>query len=133
MNRLIAPGLAMLAGVAIGAFAVQGLHAQAKPPIYYVAEIDVTNPEAYAKEYASQAQTMIKAAGGRFLAIGGSGATAAKVEGFDGDPPKRLVVLAWDSMDKIQAWRADPKFQELRKIGDQYAKFRSFAVEGLPQ
>jgi uncharacterized protein (DUF1330 family) len=123
----------MLAGVAIGAFAVQGLHAQAKPPIYYVSEIDVTNPDAYAKEFATQAQAMIKAAGGRFLAVGGSTATGAQVVGFDGDPPKRVVVQVWDSMDKIQAWRADPKYQELRKIGDQYAKFRTFAVEGLPQ
>ena len=35
--------VAMLAGVALGALAVQGLHAQAKPPVYYIAEIDVTN------------------------------------------------------------------------------------------
>jgi hypothetical protein len=34
---------AMLAGVALGALAVQGLHAQAKPPLYSVAEIDISN------------------------------------------------------------------------------------------
>jgi hypothetical protein len=44
--------LSILAGAALGAAAVQGLHAQAKPPIYYVAEIDVTNPDAYGTEYA---------------------------------------------------------------------------------
>ena len=38
--------LAMLAGAAIGATAVNGLHAQAKAPLYLVSEIDVTNPEA---------------------------------------------------------------------------------------
>ena len=64
--------VAVTAGVAIGALAVQGLHAQAKPRVYFVAEIDVTNPDAYAKEYAPKAQAIIKAAGGRFLAIGGS-------------------------------------------------------------
>ena len=37
---------AMLAGVALGALAVQGLHAQAKPPLYSVAEIDVSNLDA---------------------------------------------------------------------------------------
>jgi uncharacterized protein (DUF1330 family) len=63
---------AMLAGVALGALAVRGLHAQAKPPVYLVAEIDVTNPEAYAKEYASLGQPMIKSAGGWFLAAGGA-------------------------------------------------------------
>jgi len=123
---------AMLAGAAIGAAAVNGLHAQAKAPLYVVSELDVTNPEAYGKEYAPKAQALIKAAGGRLVAIGGA-ASGAKVIAFDGDAPKRAVVQVWDSMEKIQAWRANPEYIELRKIGDKYAKFRSFAVEGVPQ
>jgi hypothetical protein len=35
--------LAMFAGVGLGAAAVQGLHAQAKPPVYSVAEIDIAD------------------------------------------------------------------------------------------
>ena len=120
------------AGFGLGALAVEGLHAQAKPPVYYIAEIDVTNPDAYAKEYAPKAQAIIKASGGRFLAIGGA-AAGTKVTAFDGEAPKRVVVQVWDSMEKIQAWRANPEYQELRKTGDKYAKFRSFAVEGLPE
>jgi hypothetical protein len=42
----------MLAGGAIGAAAVNGLYAQAKAPLYVVSELDVTNPDAYGKEYA---------------------------------------------------------------------------------
>ena len=38
--------LAMLTGIALGAVAVQGLHAQSKPTVYLITEIDVTNPEA---------------------------------------------------------------------------------------
>ena len=125
--------VAVTAGVAIGALAVQGLHAQTKPPVYFVAEIDVTNPDAYAKEYAPKAQAIIKAAGGRFLAIGGSAATTGTVTAFDGDPPKRVVVQVWDSMEKIRAWRANPEYVELRKVGEKYAKFRSFAVDGLQE
>jgi hypothetical protein len=53
--------VAVLAGMAIGAVAVQGLHAQAKPPLYYIAEIDVTNADAYLKEYAPKAQATIEA------------------------------------------------------------------------
>ena len=41
MKQLLAPGLALLGGVAIGAFAVRGLHAQATPPPYVITEIDV--------------------------------------------------------------------------------------------
>jgi uncharacterized protein (DUF1330 family) len=134
MNQRIALALALLAGIGIGATAIQGLHAQAKPPVYYISEIDVTNPDAYGKEYAPQAQAMIKAAGGRFVAIGGTaGNGATMVTAFDGDAPKRVTVQVWDSTEKIRAWRADPNYQALRKTGDKYAKFRSYSVEGLPQ
>ena len=50
----------MVAGAALGGAAIQGLHAQAKPPVYYVAEIDVTNPDAYAKEYAPKMEAAVK-------------------------------------------------------------------------
>ena len=50
--------LALLAGVGIAAVAVQTLHAQATPPIYYIAEVEVTNLEAYTKEYAPKAQAL---------------------------------------------------------------------------
>jgi uncharacterized protein (DUF1330 family) len=126
--------LSMIAGAALGAAAVQGLHAQAKPPIYYVAEIDVTNPDAYGKEYASKMQALIKSHGGRPLAIGGTaGAGAKALTAFDGAAPQRAVVQVWDSIEKIQAWRNDPQFKELRQIGEKYAKFRAFAIEGVAQ
>jgi uncharacterized protein (DUF1330 family) len=124
-------GLAMLAGVAVGALAVQGLHAQAKPPVYYVAEIDVSNPEAY-KDYAPKAQAIIKAAGGRTLAVGG--VAGAKITTFEGEAPKgRVVVQVWDSIEKIQAWRDSAAFKDVRKTAEAIAKFRGYAIEGLPQ
>ena len=46
--------------------------------VYLVTEIDVTNPEAYGKEFAPKAQATIKAAGGRLVAIGGAGGAGAK-------------------------------------------------------
>ena len=44
-----------------------------------------------------------------------------------------VVVQVWDSMEKIQAWRAKPEYKELRKVGEKYAKFRAFSVDGVPQ
>jgi uncharacterized protein (DUF1330 family) len=125
--------LAMLAGVALGALAVQGLHAQAKPPVYVVAEITVTDPDAYAKEYAPKIREVIKAHGGRLVAIGGTGGMAGKVTAIEGDAPQRAAVQVWDSMEKVEAYRNDPKFKELRAIGTKYAKFRTFVIEGLAQ
>src|SRR6476619_4396344 len=101
--------LAMLAGFGLGAVAVQGLHAQAKPPIYYITEIDVSDVEGYTKDYAPKAQAIIRASGGRILA-GGQNVTT-----IEGEPPKRRVALnVWDSMEKIQAWRNSAEFKENR-------------------
>jgi len=134
MDRILAPALCTLAGIAIGALAVQGLHAQAKPPVYFVAEITVTNPQAYGKEYAPKAQASIKAAGGKIIALGGAGGAGAQsVTAFDGAPPKRVAIQVWDSMEKLKAWYNSADYQQARKIGKKYATFRSFAVEGLPQ
>jgi uncharacterized protein (DUF1330 family) len=123
--------LAMLAGTAIGAAAVTGLHAQAKPPVYLVTEIDVTNPEAYGTEFAPKAQATIKAAGGRFVVIGGTGGVGAKpITAMAGTPPKRLTIQAWDSMDALNAWYKGADYQAALKIGEKYATFRRFAIEG---
>ena len=120
--------LAIVAGFGLGAVAIESLHAQAKPPVYYIAEIDVTNQEGYVKEYVPKVQATIKASGGRILAAGG------KVTPIEGAPPKpRVVVQMWDSVEKIQAWRNSKEYKENRKIGDKYAKFRSYAVEGVSQ
>ncbi len=119
-------GLSMLAGVALGAIAVQGLHAQAKPPAYVIAENDVSNPAAYLKEFVPLAGKAITAAGAKFLARGG------KTVGIDGAPPSsRVIVFEFESMEKAQAAFASPAYREARKIGDKYAKFHIWAVEGL--
>ena len=80
MKRSFTVGLAMVAGAALGAAAVEGLHAQAKPPVYQIVEIDVLNQDAYVNDYAPKAQAAIKAAGGKFLAAGGKTTT------IEGDP-----------------------------------------------
>ena len=47
-------GLALLAGFALGASAVQKLHAQSKPPTYYITEIEVTDLDASFRSFAVQ-------------------------------------------------------------------------------
>jgi heme-degrading monooxygenase HmoA len=36
----------------------------------------------------------------------------------------------WDSMERLQAWFNSPDYRAARKIGDKYAKFRTFAIQG---
>jgi uncharacterized protein (DUF1330 family) len=131
MKQYFGLGLGTLAGIVIGAAAVSGLHAQAKPPVYLVTEIDVTNPEAYGTEFAPKAQATIKAAGGRFVVIGGTAGVGAKpITALAGTPPKRITIQAWDSMDALNAWYKSADYQAALKIGEKYATFRRYAVDG---
>src|ERR1700690_4180213 len=118
--------IALVAGAAIGGAAIQGLHAQAKPPVYSVSEIDVTNVEAYVKEYAPLAQASIKKSGGKILA------GSQKVTSLEGTPPKaRVTIQVWDSLEQAQAWRNSADYKAARKIGENYATFRAYTVEGI--
>ena len=117
---------ALCAGAALGALAVQGLHAQAQRPVYVVAEIDVADVDGYVKEYAPLAQAAIKSGGGRLLAVGQNAMT---VEGAP--PAKRVAIQEWESMDQFKAYRASAALADARKAGEKYAKFRSWAIEGV--
>jgi uncharacterized protein (DUF1330 family) len=128
MKTYVTVSAAMLVGMAIGGFAVQGLNAQAKPPIYYVAEIDTANLDAYMKDYAPLAQASIKAAGGRIVAGG-------QAKAVEGEPPKaaRVVIQVWDNEEQIQKWRSSADYKKAREIGDKLAKFRSYSLAGVAQ
>lgn len=131
MKQYLGVGLGMLAGTFIGAVAVSGLHAQGKAPVYLVTEIDVSNPEAYGKEFAPLAQATIKAAGAKFVIIGGTaGAGAKPITAVAGTAPKRVTVQAWDSLEAIDKWYKSADYQAALKIGEKYATFRRYAVEG---
>jgi uncharacterized protein (DUF1330 family) len=119
-------GLSLAAGAALGAAAVQGLHAQARPPAYVVGEIDVTDPQGFAKEFGPLARkALAEAPGYRALALGG------KVVPIQGDAPKgRVIINVFDNLDAaVQAYNS-PDFKAAKKIGDKYATFRTYAVEG---
>jgi uncharacterized protein (DUF1330 family) len=126
MRTRYAIALAMLAGIAVGAAATQTLHAQAKLPVYVVTEIAVRNIPGYVNEYAPRAQASIKKAGGKILAA------SLNVTQLEGPAPTRVVIQVWDSPEQIAAYAHGPEYDELRKLGERYAKFRSFAVEGFP-
>ncbi len=118
--------LGLAFGFGIGALHV--LHAQTKPSVYYIAEVDVTDLDGYVKEFVPKAATTAEAYGGHTLAAG------QKVTVIEGTPPKnRVVVMRWDSLEQLRAWRDSPQYKQDRKIGDKYAaSVRAFAVEGLP-
>jgi uncharacterized protein (DUF1330 family) len=120
--------IALVAGAAIGGAAIQGLHAQAKPPVYIVSEIDVTNVDAYTKEYVPLARAAIKNSGGKLVGA------SQKVTMLEGAPQNsRVTINVYDSLEQAQASRSAADYKKAREIGDKYAKFRAYVVEGLPQ
>lgn len=128
MKSRVKLALAVVAAFGLGGAVVEGLHAQAKakPPVYVVTEIEITNLDAYVKEYVPKAQATIKKMGGRLVAA------TQNVTSFEGAPPaKRVAIQVWDSVDQYKAFRTENA--EHRKIGDKYAKFRAYAVESVVQ
>jgi uncharacterized protein (DUF1330 family) len=119
--------MATIGGFALGAIAVQALHAQAKPMAYGIAEVTVNDKDAYGKEFLPAVQKTIADAGGKFLAAGG------KTVSLQGTPPApRVVITQWPSLDAADAWWNAAATKDAFKIGEKYASFRNFNVEGLP-
>ena len=126
---MIALGTAL--GFGLGAFSIHTLHAQGKSSVYLITEIDVTNADAYSKEFAPKAQATIKAAGAKFVLIGGTaGAGAKPITAMAGTPPKRITVQQWESMEALNKWYNSKDYQDALKIGQKHATFRRYAVEG---
>jgi uncharacterized protein (DUF1330 family) len=115
--------LAMLAGAVLGGAAIQGLHAQARPPAYQVIEVNVRDPDLY-KQYAEKAMPLQLQYSARFIARGG------KVDTFAGEAPKRAVIAIYDSLEKVQALRDSPEYQALVPLRDKAADYHSFIIEG---
>ena len=56
MKRLVvAIAASTLLSFALGAFTVQRVTAQAKPPVYFVVENEISDVQGYLKEYAARA------------------------------------------------------------------------------
>ena len=117
--------VSVLAGVALGAAGVQALHAQARPPAFVVGEIDVKNAELLDKEYVPDASKAVRDGGGKYLVAGG------KSVSFYGEPPRRIAIMAFDNMEKAEAAFNSAAYKQAKAVGDKYATFRIYAVEGV--
>jgi uncharacterized protein (DUF1330 family) len=126
MNRHIATGLLLLTGAAIGASAIEGLHAQAKPPTYVVVAIrKITDADAFKTGVVDKATAVITAGGGHFVV------RTDKITSLDGPPPQRFVLIQFDSPEKAQAWHASEAQKEIDAARAKSTDSLSFIVEGM--
>jgi len=68
----------------------------------------------------------MEAFGGKFLVRGGK---PVSIQGAA--PAQRMIVVQYESMEKIQEWWNAQATKDAFKIGEKYAEFRQIAVEGL--
>src|ERR1700722_4782281 len=119
--------VALVAGAAIGGAAIQGLHAQAKPPAYVVIPIlkinDAAGFKAGVLDKANAAA--VTAAGGHYVI------RSQSFTSLDGNPPERLVIIAFDSVEKAQAFENTAAQKEITAARMKTTNSLSFIVEGF--
>jgi uncharacterized protein (DUF1330 family) len=67
----------------------------------------------------------VEAFNGHYIIRGG------KTVSLEGDPPKRFVVIQFDSFEKAKAWEDSPAYEAIKPIRHKSAKSRVFLTEGL--
>jgi uncharacterized protein (DUF1330 family) len=118
--------MVLLAGVAIGAIAVEGLHAQgAKLKAYSISEADILDAS-FQATYLPAARKAIEAAHGRALRT-----AAGRVVHIEGGPaPKSVGIVEWDSMDEAVAFYKSKAWTDLAPQREKAAKvIRRYVVE----
>ena len=124
-TRYIA-ALSVLAGTALGAAAIQGLHAQTKKA-YTVTELQTLDPKA-AADVAARIQAAQQNAGGRNFRTGGG-----KVVGMEGSPPERVAITEWDNLEMAEAFFKSKVWTDIGPDRDKALKVvRRYAVEQRP-
>jgi uncharacterized protein (DUF1330 family) len=128
MNSTYKIAAAVIGSFVLGVGAANVLHAQAKPPAYTWAEIDVKDQDGYTKDFLPKAQASIKESGGKYLA--GGFKKAISLSGSP--PPNRVVLLEFADIDALKAFGAKESQLEA-DVGNKYASFRAIGIEGVGQ
>jgi uncharacterized protein (DUF1330 family) len=120
--------LAALAGIGLGAAAIEGLHAQAKPAYVVVAVRSIKDADAFKTGVVDKASTAAAAAAGGHYLI-----RTQAIKSLDGPSPQRFVLIAFDSVEKAQAWSDTPAIKEITAARMKSTDSLSFIVEGVAE
>jgi len=118
---------AALAGILVfGCIGFGALHAQTKTsPAFWVTEtLEVSDQAAFLNVIKGVPATL-QSFGGQYIVLGG------KIAPGEGSPPRRITIVAFDSMEKAQQWFNSPAATAARAQAQSFAKIRSYFVEGV--
>jgi uncharacterized protein (DUF1330 family) len=116
----------LLGGIALGGAAIQGLHAQVKPPTYVVVAIrKVNDADTFKTGVVEKAPAAMAGSGARFVI------RTDKITSLDGTPPQRFVLIAFDSVEQAQAWHNSTAQKEVDAARIKSTDSLSFIVEGV--
>jgi uncharacterized protein (DUF1330 family) len=94
------------------------------PKGYVIAEITVTDPEAY-KSYVAAVGPLVARFGGKYVVRGG------QIIAVEGDPPMdRFVVIEFGSLAAARSFEGSPEYQTIAPLRRKSARSRVFLVEG---
>jgi len=126
MARSIVIGLAMLAGAALGAAAVNELSAQGRPPGAFavIDTSDVTDPDIFSNQLVPKETATLVPFGGQYVI------RTDNITGIDGSAPKRLVVIAFQSPQAAKAWASSAAEKEIDALRTKSTKSRVFIADG---
>ena len=100
-------GLTLLAGIAIGALAMQGLYAQTKLKAYSVGEIEPIAGATLSPSYLDNIRKEINKSHGRSLRT-----LNGKIFHIEGAPaPTKIAIVEWDSADNARAFLDNPELK----------------------
>jgi uncharacterized protein (DUF1330 family) len=121
--------LAVLTGISIGAVSVMAIHAQEArtPPAYLIAETEVTDRAAFQKYAEKVPETLAPFRGSFHYVVRGG-----KTQALEGQPPKGIVVIAFDSAAKALGWYNSPAYDAIKPIRQSASTSRILLAEGLP-
>jgi uncharacterized protein (DUF1330 family) len=124
MNTKSKVVLAAVAGAALGAAAMQGLHAQAKLKAYSIGELEPLGA-GLQPAYLTAVRKAITDAHGRSLR------TLGRVERIEGAAaPKSVAIIEWDSLDDAVAFYKSKAWTDLAPERDKAQKtIRRYVVE----
>jgi uncharacterized protein (DUF1330 family) len=119
--------LAVLAGISIGVAGATAIHAQqAKvPPAYVISEVDVLKDLTTLQKYGATVTETLAPFNHHFIVRGG------KTQALEDEPPKGIVMIAFDSAEKAREWYDSPAYEAIKPIRQSSTKSRIFIAEGV--